>query len=101
VSENHKLYFPSGSSVGYLIVEQNLQKRWNFCAHRDVQSHQQKHNSYQCGALYYTPGLSFENPGYSLRKGSILEKNIYLFIYFGFFETGFLCMALAVLELTL
>jgi hypothetical protein len=27
--------------------------------------------------------------------------NFYLFIYFLFFETGFLCVALAVLELTL
>jgi hypothetical protein len=27
--------------------------------------------------------------------------SIYLFIYLGFFETGFLCIALAVLELTL
>jgi hypothetical protein len=26
---------------------------------------------------------------------------IYLFIYFDFFETGFLCIALAILELTL
>jgi hypothetical protein len=31
----------------------------------------------------------------------IIYLFIYLFIYFWFFETGFLCIALAVLELTL
>jgi hypothetical protein len=32
---------------------------------------------------------------------TIIYLFIYLFIYFWFFETGFLCVALAVLELTL
>jgi hypothetical protein len=30
-----------------------------------------------------------------------INKSFCLFVWFGFFETGFLCLALAVLELTL
>jgi hypothetical protein len=44
-------------------------------------------------------GSSVQAPG--LVQFSLFYLFIHLFIYFGFLETGFLCIALAVLELAL
>ena len=72
--KNYKLYFLSGSSVGYLTVDQNLHKNGTAQTHKDIQIHQLKCNYHQYRPLYYTPGLPFENPGEILGKGSILKK---------------------------